>query len=127
MRSVGQFDDMFGFRDPQIRPLVEQDTESLQWMLRDIPPWVKNPDYDRLCNYSGVLAWKDPHVLVPALQIAEILMLQKDLHHHQAIGGGKLNPDGNSLEESKSLVSLNVGSPPSSVQIPSVSACAKAF
>ncbi|KAK0583319.1 hypothetical protein LWI29_035658 [Acer saccharum] len=40
-------------KDPQIRPLVEQDTESLQWMLRDIPPWVKNPDYDRLVFWHG--------------------------------------------------------------------------
>ncbi|KAK3194011.1 hypothetical protein Dsin_025321 [Dipteronia sinensis] len=64
-------------KDPQIRPLVEQDTESLQWMLPDIPPWVKNPDHDQ------------------------------DQHHHHILGGGNLNPDGNSLEESKSPVSLN--------------------
>lgn len=45
------------------------------------------------------------------------------------------NPDGNSLEESKSPASVNVGSPPSSVEIPTVnsslrvavSTCAKAF
>ncbi|KAK1558452.1 hypothetical protein Q3G72_002483 [Acer saccharum] len=131
---------------------------------------------------AGVLAWKDPHVLVPALQIAEILMEKlpgtfskmfvregvvhavdqlilagnpitvppqvssgdKDNDSGSAPSsrsrryrrrGGNSNPDGNSLEESKSPVSLNVGSPPNSVEIPSVnsnlrtavSACAKAF
>ena len=37
-------------KDPVIRPLVEQDTKSLQRMLADIPLWVKNPDYDRVCS-----------------------------------------------------------------------------
>ncbi|KAK0582656.1 hypothetical protein LWI29_028204 [Acer saccharum] len=35
-------------KDPEIRPLVEQDTDSLQRMLPEIPPWVKSPDYDRI-------------------------------------------------------------------------------
>ncbi|MBA0705139.1 hypothetical protein Golax_017349, partial [Gossypium laxum] len=33
--------------DPEIRPLVEEDQETLQKMLPEIPFWVKNPDYDR--------------------------------------------------------------------------------
>lgn len=33
---------------PLVRPLVEQDTKSLQQMLPEIPLWVKNPDYDRV-------------------------------------------------------------------------------
>ncbi|KAL6210116.1 hypothetical protein ACLB2K_021054 [Fragaria x ananassa] len=132
---------------------------------------------------AGVLAWKDPHVLVPALQIAEILMeklpqtfskvfVREGVVHavDQLILAGtpnsvtsqvssaekdndcvpgssssrsrryrrrnsNSNPDGNSLEESKSPASVNVGSPPSSVEIPTVnsslrvavSTCAKAF
>uniref|UniRef100_A0A803NFC9 HECT-type E3 ubiquitin transferase n=1 Tax=Cannabis sativa TaxID=3483 RepID=A0A803NFC9_CANSA len=128
---------------------------------------------------AGVLAWKDPHVLVPALQIAEILMeklpgtfskmfvregvvhavdqlivagspntvtaqassAEKD--NDSVTGssrsrryrrrGGNSNLDGNSVEDTKN--SLVVGSPPSSVEIPTVntnirmavSACAKAF
>ncbi|XP_050366026.1 E3 ubiquitin-protein ligase UPL3 isoform X2 [Argentina anserina] len=132
---------------------------------------------------AGVLAWKDPHVLVPALQIAEILMeklpetfskvfVREGVVHavDQLILAGtpnsvtsqvssaekdndsvlgssssrsrryrrrnsNSNPDGNSLEESKSSASVNVGSPPSSVEIPTVnsslrvavSTCAKAF
>eukprot|EP00268_Persea_americana_P046887 TRINITY_DN484_c0_g1_i1.p1 TRINITY_DN484_c0_g1~~TRINITY_DN484_c0_g1_i1.p1 ORF type:complete len:538 (+),score=109.73 TRINITY_DN484_c0_g1_i1:832-2445(+) len=35
-------------KDPTVRPLVEQDSKSLQRMLPEIPLWVKNPDYDRV-------------------------------------------------------------------------------
>ncbi|KAK6159586.1 hypothetical protein DH2020_006900 [Rehmannia glutinosa] len=35
-------------KDPVIRPLVEQDSKSLQRLLPEIPFWVKNPDYDRV-------------------------------------------------------------------------------
>lgn len=37
-------------QNPEIRPLVDQDTETLQRMLPEIPLWVKNPDYDRVSN-----------------------------------------------------------------------------
>ncbi|RVW38621.1 E3 ubiquitin-protein ligase UPL3 [Vitis vinifera] len=130
---------------------------------------------------AGVLAWKDPQVLVPALQIAEILMeklpgtfskmfVREGVVHaidtlilagsQNAVSvqptsnekdndsitgtsrsrryrkrGGNPNPDANSLEEPKTSVSVTIGSPPSSVEIPTsnsnlrttVSACAKAF
>ncbi|GMN35820.1 hypothetical protein TIFTF001_005549 [Ficus carica] len=35
-------------KDPIIRPLVEQDTKTLQRLLPEIPLWVKMPDYDRV-------------------------------------------------------------------------------
>ncbi|KAF9595191.1 hypothetical protein IFM89_037777 [Coptis chinensis] len=35
-------------KDPAIRPLVEQDSKTLQRILPEIPLWVKNPDYDRV-------------------------------------------------------------------------------
>ncbi|PIM97426.1 putative Ca2+-dependent phospholipid-binding protein [Handroanthus impetiginosus] len=35
-------------KDPQIRPLVEQDSQSLPRLFTEIPMWVKNPDYDRI-------------------------------------------------------------------------------
>ncbi|XWS62647.1 hypothetical protein CRYUN_Cryun06bG0028600 [Craigia yunnanensis] len=129
---------------------------------------------------AGVLAWKDPHVLVPSLQIAEILMeklpgtfskmfvregvvhavdqlvligsqntapaqassVEKD---NDSVSGPSSrsrrfkrrnsNPERSSVEESKNPASVNIGSPPSSVEIPTansnlriaVSACAKAF
>ncbi|CAL0334195.1 unnamed protein product [Lupinus luteus] len=131
---------------------------------------------------AGVLAWKDPHVLLPAVQIAEILMeklpgtfrkmfIREGVVHavDQLILAGNptnvstqasfaekdidsvsgsasrsrryrrrssnSNPDGNPLDDSKSPVSVNVGSPPGSVDIKttnssirlSVSAAARAF
>ncbi|KAK3003013.1 hypothetical protein RJ639_020070 [Escallonia herrerae] len=35
-------------KDPVIRRLLEQDSQSLQRLLPEIPLWVKNPDYDRV-------------------------------------------------------------------------------
>ena len=35
-------------KDPIVRPLVEQDSKTLQRLLPEIPQWVKNPDYDRV-------------------------------------------------------------------------------
>ncbi|KAI8021116.1 E3 ubiquitin-protein ligase UPL3 [Camellia lanceoleosa] len=129
---------------------------------------------------AGVLAWKDPQVLVPALQIAEILMeklpgtfskmfVREGVVHavdalilvgssnippsqpsstekdNDSIPGsssrrryrrrsGNSNADLNSTEDSKNPVPV-IGSPPSSVEIPTsnsslrmaVSACAKVF
>lgn len=37
-------------QDPVVRPLVEQDSQSLQRLLPEIPLWVKSPDYERVCN-----------------------------------------------------------------------------
>lgn len=132
---------------------------------------------------AGILAWKDPHVLVPALQIADILMeklpetfskmfVREGVVHaidqlilagnpnsgsgsgsgsadkdNDFVTGtssrsrryrrrsGSSNPEGTSVEESKNSLSINVGSPPGSIEIPNVnsnlrttvSACAKAF
>ncbi|KAK5843890.1 E3 ubiquitin-protein ligase UPL3-like [Gossypium arboreum] len=129
---------------------------------------------------AGILASKDPHVLVPSLKIAEILLeklpatfskmfvregvvhavdqlvlignqnntpslasyVEKD---NDSISGMSSrsrryrrrsynsNPEGSSVEESKNPASLNIGSPPSSVETPTtnlrtvVSGCAKAF
>lgn len=38
-------------QDPDIRPLVELDSESLQRLLPEIPLWVKCPDYDRVSSW----------------------------------------------------------------------------
>lgn len=39
-------------QDPTIQPLAEQDSDSLQRMIPEVPLWVKNPDYDRVCIYN---------------------------------------------------------------------------
>ncbi|KAJ6306307.1 hypothetical protein OIU78_021595 [Salix suchowensis] len=36
------------YEDPVVRPLIEQDSKTLQRLLPEIPQWVKNPDYDRV-------------------------------------------------------------------------------
>ncbi|OVA16189.1 hypothetical protein BVC80_955g7 [Macleaya cordata] len=35
-------------KDPETCPLVEQDSQTLQQLLHEIPLWIKNPDYDRV-------------------------------------------------------------------------------
>lgn len=45
-------------QDPKIKPLVEQDPDTLQRMFPEIPLWVKSPDFDRvklnqLLNYTA--------------------------------------------------------------------------
>lgn len=45
-------------QDPLIRPLAEQDSNSLQQMIPEIPLWVKNPDYDRVCILTLMLISK---------------------------------------------------------------------
>ncbi|KAK3157893.1 hypothetical protein QOZ80_2AG0129850 [Eleusine coracana subsp. coracana] len=35
-------------KHPEIKPLVELDTKSLEGMLTEIPHWIKNPDFDRI-------------------------------------------------------------------------------
>ncbi|OIW14713.1 hypothetical protein TanjilG_33055 [Lupinus angustifolius] len=35
-------------QDPQIQPLLDQDSETLQRMIPEIPLWIKNPDFDRV-------------------------------------------------------------------------------
>ncbi|WOK94686.1 synaptotagmin-2 [Canna indica] len=34
--------------DPKVRMLVEHDAQLMEDILSEIPPWVKNPDYDRV-------------------------------------------------------------------------------
>ncbi|XP_052296506.1 synaptotagmin-2 isoform X2 [Citrus sinensis] len=35
-------------KDPEIQPLAEQDSKTVELLLPEIPLWVKNPDYDRV-------------------------------------------------------------------------------
>ncbi|KAF3434698.1 hypothetical protein FNV43_RR21783 [Rhamnella rubrinervis] len=49
-------------KDPVIRPLVEQDSETLQKMLPEIPLWVKNPDYDRVDWLNKFIGYMWPYL-----------------------------------------------------------------
>ncbi|KAA8546103.1 hypothetical protein F0562_020446 [Nyssa sinensis] len=49
-------------KDPVIRPLVEQDSETLQRLLPEIPLWVKNPDYDRIDWLNKFIEYMWPYL-----------------------------------------------------------------
>ncbi|TMW88114.1 hypothetical protein EJD97_019024 [Solanum chilense] len=49
-------------KHPDIRPLAEQDTESLQRLLPEIPLWVKNPDYERLDWFNKMIELMWPYL-----------------------------------------------------------------
>ncbi|CAM8987408.1 hypothetical protein QQ045_007893 [Rhodiola kirilowii] len=48
--------------DPVIRPLAEQDSQSLECLLPEIPLWVKNPDYDRVDWINKFLEYMWPYL-----------------------------------------------------------------
>ncbi|KAL6978189.1 Synaptotagmin-2, partial [Sarracenia purpurea var. burkii] len=48
--------------DPVIRPLVEQDSQTLQRLLPEIPLWVKNPDFDRVDWLNKFIATMWPYL-----------------------------------------------------------------
>ncbi|KAL9238394.1 hypothetical protein vseg_012822 [Gypsophila vaccaria] len=49
-------------QDPDIKPLAEQDADTLQQMLLEIPLWVKNPDYDRMDWLNKFIAQMWPYL-----------------------------------------------------------------
>ncbi|MED6184819.1 Arf guanine nucleotide exchange factor syt1 [Stylosanthes scabra] len=49
-------------KDPEIKPLVEQDTETLQKMFPEIPLWIKNPDFDRIDWLNKFLEYMWPYL-----------------------------------------------------------------
>ncbi|WOL07318.1 synaptotagmin-2-like [Canna indica] len=49
-------------KDPEIRPLVEQDTTVLEHMFPEIPLWVKNPDFDRIDWLNKFLEYMWPYL-----------------------------------------------------------------
>jgi len=52
MGSWGWFSFSLLCQDVKVRPLVEYDSKSLEGILPEIPLWVKNPDYDRVCSFN---------------------------------------------------------------------------
>lgn len=49
-------------KDPDIRPLAEQDSESLQRLLPELPLWVKNPDFDRVDWLNKFIEYMWPYL-----------------------------------------------------------------
>lgn len=49
-------------KDPHVRPLAEQDSETLQRLLPEIPLWVKNPDYERVDWLNKFIGYMWPYL-----------------------------------------------------------------
>ncbi|CAI0445302.1 unnamed protein product [Linum tenue] len=49
-------------KDPEIPPLDEQDDETLQRMFPEIPPWVKNPDHERMDWLNKFIEYMWPYL-----------------------------------------------------------------
>ncbi|KAL2457825.1 Synaptotagmin-2 [Forsythia ovata] len=68
-------------KDPDIRPLVEQDSDVLQKLLPEIPLWIKNPDYDRIdwLNKLVELMWPylDKAICKTVKKIAEPIIAEQ--------------------------------------------------
>ncbi|XP_077220174.1 synaptotagmin-2-like [Tasmannia lanceolata] len=68
-------------KDPIIRPLVEQDSKSLERMLPEIPLWVKNPDFDRVDWLNKFLEhmwpYLDKAICKTAKQIAKPIIAEQ--------------------------------------------------
>ncbi|XP_064962344.1 synaptotagmin-2-like [Musa acuminata AAA Group] len=67
-------------KDPEIRPLAELDSKSLEQMFPEIPQWVKNPDFDRIdwLNKFLELLWPylDKAICKTAKEIAKPIIAE---------------------------------------------------
>ncbi|CAL5384694.1 unnamed protein product [Camellia sinensis] len=63
--------------DPVIRPLVEQDSQTLQRLLPEIPIWVKNPDIDRVDWLNKFIETMWPYLDKTAKNIAEPIIAEQ--------------------------------------------------
>ncbi|CAN0906210.1 SYT2 [Linum grandiflorum] len=65
-------------KDPAVRPLVEQDSETLQRMFPEIPLWVKNPDYDRVRLHRLFLLYGEIGIRSKLLIIVFLFLMKVD-------------------------------------------------
>ncbi|XP_073279756.1 synaptotagmin-2-like [Primulina huaijiensis] len=49
-------------KDPEIRPLTELDSKTVQQLLPEIPLWIKNPDYDRIDWLNKFIEYMWPYL-----------------------------------------------------------------
>ncbi|CAN1276538.1 SYT2 [Linum perenne] len=68
-------------QDPEVRPLVELDEATLQRMFPEIPPWVKNPDHERIDWLNKLIEcmWPclDKAICKTALEIAKPIIAEQ--------------------------------------------------
>ncbi|KAL2346043.1 hypothetical protein Fmac_000043 [Flemingia macrophylla] len=58
-------------KDPEIQPLVEKDSETLQRMVPEIPLWIKNPDFDRIDWLNKLVEYMWPYLNKAICKTAE--------------------------------------------------------
>ncbi|XP_016165577.1 synaptotagmin-2-like [Arachis ipaensis] len=49
-------------KDPEIQPLANQDSETLQRITPEIPLWIKNPDFDRVDWLNRLIEYMWPYL-----------------------------------------------------------------
>ncbi|CAK9148303.1 unnamed protein product [Ilex paraguariensis] len=68
-------------KDPDICPLVEQGSQTVQQLLPEIPLWVKNPDYDRVDWLNKFIEYMWPYldkaICKTAKKIAEPIIAEQ--------------------------------------------------
>ncbi|CAK8569329.1 unnamed protein product [Lathyrus sativus] len=56
------FDQPIDVKDPEIKPLAEEETEALQRIIHEIPLWIKNPDSDRVDWLNKLIEYMWPYL-----------------------------------------------------------------
>nr|KYP44068.1 Extended synaptotagmin-2 [Cajanus cajan] len=58
-------------KDIEIQPLMEEDSQTLQRMIPEIPLWIKNPDFDRLDWLNKLVEYMWPYLNKAICKTAE--------------------------------------------------------
>ncbi|XP_014499420.1 synaptotagmin-2 [Vigna radiata var. radiata] len=60
-------------KDPEIKPLAEEDSETIDRMIPEIPLWVKNPDFDRVDWLNKLIEYMWPYLNKAICKTAETI------------------------------------------------------
>ncbi|BAT77463.1 hypothetical protein LR48_Vigan04g255500 [Vigna angularis] len=60
-------------KDPEIKPLTEEDSETVDRMIPEIPLWVKNPDFDRVDWLNKLIEYMWPYLNKAICKTAETI------------------------------------------------------
>ncbi|ESW09344.1 hypothetical protein PHAVU_009G119800 [Phaseolus vulgaris] len=60
-------------KDPEIKPLAEEDSENVERMIPEIPLWIKNPDFDRVDWLNKLVEYMWPYLNKAICKTAETI------------------------------------------------------
>ncbi|QCE16909.1 synaptotagmin-2-like isoform X1 [Vigna unguiculata] len=60
-------------KDPKIKPLTEEDSETVDRMIPEIPLWIKNPDFDRVDWLNKLIEYMWPYLNKAICKTAETI------------------------------------------------------